>query len=234
MTLTLNAPNSPAQVPTAKINTLPSSPTSMLAESQDPKVWTSIYDNDINIVVWQRTHSKVIANSVKALLEIKTFSQIQLALPTQSVLAQLAQDLPDFEHRTTLLEEIALLAEMFACLFNQDTVGLRLKALNTAMCPKFHVDRVPCRLVTTYAGPATEWVPHEFVDRDKLGAGSNGLREAQSGLLQHSSNIKRINTGDVALIKGELWENNEGRGLVHRSPSINNRQKRLLFTLDFA
>lgn len=232
MTLAMNTLDSPAQVPTAKINTRSPPPKSMLAESRDSEVWTSIYDDDINIALWRRTHTTAIAESVNALLEIETFSQIQLALPIQEVAGQLAQNLPDFEYRTTLLEDITLLAEMFACLFNQDTVGLRLTALNAAMCPKLHVDRVPCRLVTTYVGPATEWVPHEFVDRGKLGAGSSGLSDEKSGLLQHASNIKRINMGDVALLKGELWEGNEGRGLVHRSPSVNG-QKRLLLTLDF-
>jgi hypothetical protein len=38
----------------------------------------------------------------------------------------------------------------------------------------------------------------------------------------------------VALLKGESWENNEGAGLVHRSPAVKSGQQRLLLTLDFA
>ncbi|MCP3699547.1 MAG: DUF1826 domain-containing protein [Aliivibrio sp.] len=37
----------------------------------------------------------------------------------------------------------------------------------------------------------------------------------------------------MALLKGEGWFENEGGGLVHRSPSLTNGDKRLLLTLDF-
>ena len=30
-----------------------------------------------------------------------------------------------------------------------------------------------------------------------------------------------------------LWEENEGKGLIHRSPKLHNGNKRLLMTLDF-
>ncbi|WP_297291060.1 DUF1826 domain-containing protein [Oceanicoccus sp.] len=33
-------------------------------------------------------------------------------------------------------------------------------------------------------------------------------------------------------MKGELWEGNEGAGLVHRSPSLSAGERRLLLTLD--
>ncbi|WP_428354217.1 DUF1826 domain-containing protein [Methyloprofundus sp.] len=36
-----------------------------------------------------------------------------------------------------------------------------------------------------------------------------------------------------ALLKGERWEGNENAGLVHRSPAINEGERRLLLTLDF-
>jgi len=39
--------------------------------------------------------------------------------------------------------------------------------------------------------------------------------------------------GDVALLKGELWEGNEGAGMVHRSPSMNPGDRRLLLSFDF-
>lgn len=45
--------------------------------------------------------------------------------------------------------------------------------------------------------------------------------------------IQQMGTGDVALLKGELWEGNEGRGIVHRSPALTVKQpKRLVMTCD--
>jgi hypothetical protein len=101
------------------------------------------------------------------------------------------------------------------------------------MCPRFHVDRVPCRLVSTYHGIATEWLPHNKADRSKLGMGSNGLIDRQSGLYKNDEDIQKLNFGDVALLKGECWEGNEGAGLIHRSPSVAENEKRLLVTIDF-
>lgn len=234
MSLASNLLSSPTQPRRVTFKTPSTQPKYRLAESYDPTIWASIYEQDINIALWQRPHSVAIAESVNAILAHETFSQLQCVLAAQDAEQQLAQQLPYFEHRTALLEDIALLTDMFACLFDLDAVGLRLKVLDTPMCPKFHVDRVPCRLVTSYAGPATEWAPHELVDRSKLGSGSNGLSDESSGLLQHSSHIQRMRTGDVALLKGESWKGNEGSGLLHRSPGINPGQKRLLLTLDFA
>jgi len=101
------------------------------------------------------------------------------------------------------------------------------------MCPKFHVDRIPCRLATTYQGVATDWLPHEQVDRSKLGHGSDGKADDESGLFNSVADIQHLQCGDVALLKGDLWEGNEGAGLVHRSPDITDNACRLLLTIDF-
>ena len=52
--------------------------------------------------------------------------------------------------------------------------------------------------------------------------------------LKFSNNtcIQRLESGDVALLKGELWPDNEGLGLVHRSPNASDENKRLLLSLD--
>ena len=118
------------------------------------------------------------------------------------------------------------------CLFDLGKVGLRLTVLDKAMCPRFHVDKVLCRLVTTYQGSATEWLPHNVVDREKLGHGSEGKPDEQSGLFPKLGDIQQLTVGDVALLKGEGWEGKEGAGLVHRSPSLSAGEGRLLLTLD--
>ena len=92
---------------------------------------------------------------------------------------------------------------MFCFLFGLKQAGLRLTALDNAMCPRFHVDRVPCRLLTTYHGIATEWIPHTFADRKKLGSGNQGMSDEQSSLIQTLNEIQQLNTGEVALLKGK-------------------------------
>ena len=86
--------------------------------------------------------------------------------------------------------------------------------------------------MTTYLGAGTEWLSHEAVDRSKLGTGSRGLPDHESGLFKAQSDIQQLNSGDVALLKGELWEGNEDAGLVYRSPGVADGDLRLLLTLD--
>ena len=54
-----------------------------------------------------------------------------------------------------------------------------------------------------------------------------------SGLYDNAKHIKQLKSGDVALLKGELWQNNEGAGLIHRSPQLADNCRRLLLTIDF-
>ena len=66
------------------------------------------------------------------------------------------------------------------------------------MCPRFHTDYVKCRLVTTYVGPATQWLPHDLVNRSKLGHGNQGQPDDKSGLFLEDANIEQLNVGHVA------------------------------------
>ncbi|WP_445779195.1 DUF1826 domain-containing protein, partial [Shewanella sp.] len=52
-------------------------------------------------------------------------------------------------------------------------------------------------------------------------------------LIKSTEDIRQLNQGDVALLKGELWQGNEGYGLIHRSPQLVDNSLRLLLTLDF-
>ncbi|GAL13441.1 hypothetical protein JCM19233_4443 [Vibrio astriarenae] len=97
-----------------------------------------------------------------------------------------------------LIDSIAELVDMFCFLFELKRAGVRLATLDRAMCPRFHVDRVPCRLVTTYKGIATQWLLNKDVDRSKLGQCSNGLPDEESGLISSNRSINQLRCGDVA------------------------------------
>lgn len=91
-----------------------------------------------------------------------------LVLKTDVVLALQEAQKTLFEllgHLTFLefCDDVATLVDMFCKLFELDQAGVRLSVLDNAICPKFHVDRIPCRLITTYQGVASEWLPDEYV-----------------------------------------------------------------------
>ena len=201
--------------------------------STNLEVLTEIYQNDVNIAVWQRELSKALIIQSQQLLEqLPNLKVIETVTPSNAY-EYLAEHLSEFHEKDELCQQVSLLVDMFCTLFELKTVGLRLTALDRAMCPKFHVDNIPCRLVTTFTGVTTQWVSNDVIDRTKLGAGCQGLSDETSGLLQDVNHINQLSIGDVALLKGEGWFENDGGGLVHRSPKPENGDQRLLLTLDF-
>ena len=197
----------------------------------DPKVLADVCQHDINIAIWQRTASEPLKDAVDDFLAASPQFETALTVSPKSVHTALWKSTRGTAP-TEFADDVAELVEMFCYLFGLKRAGLRLATLNHAMCPRFHVDRVPCRLVTTYRGVATEWLPHEVVNRSKLGLGSKGQPDLDSGLFANQSDIQRLTCGDVALLKGELWAGNENAGLVHRSPAVPAGENRLLLTLD--
>jgi hypothetical protein len=203
--------------------------------AKDAAVLAQIYQDEINIAVWQRQLEPGLVDAVTDLLaHIPHEHHWKAVLGPGSTVAWLDQHLPQFSGKILLLQDVAVLVDMFSCLFDLHEVGLRLAALDSAMCPRFHTDRTLCRLVTTYGGPGTEWLADNQVDRTRLGSGNAGLQDAQSGVFRRIEDIQQLSAGEVGLLKGEAWAGNEGAGLVHRSPTIMQAQKRLLLTLDIA
>lgn len=202
-------------------------------EGVDPSVLADIYQEDINIVTWKRGLSDTLRLSASEFIAANPTFKTVMTVSPQSAYASISEALGS-AGQSELAENIAELVDMYCCLFDLARAGLRLTALDKAMCPKFHVDAVPCRLVTTYQGVATQWLPHQAVNRSKLGVGSRGIADNESGLYQDESNIQQLDCGDVALLKGESWLGNQHAGLVHRSPALNSHNYRLLLTLDFS
>lgn len=202
-------------------------------ESTEPKVLTDIYKDDANIVIWKRELSNELTLAVSDFIKDHSKASAVLAVTPETTHDVLYEAFGKSEMITTLSDDIALLVDMFCCLFELKDAGLRLTVLNRAMCPRFHVDHIPCRLVTTYQGITTEWLNHDTIDRTKLGAGSQGKSDEESGLFNSLNDINRLDKGDVALLKGENWDEQKGAGLVHRSPAISTNEYRLLLTLDF-
>lgn len=122
-------------------------------------------------------------------------------------------------------QDLNTLVDMYRCLFEPELVGLRIHVLRGTMCPRFHVDRVPVRLLCTYQGRGTEWLPESAVIRPASGG---PLPDQQADPVS----IRRLGTGAVGLFKGEGWIGNEGNGLVHRSPAAESLP-RLVVGLDW-
>ncbi|MEM7431039.1 MAG: DUF1826 domain-containing protein [Pseudomonadota bacterium] len=201
------------------------------ANGNTPAVLADIFKENINIAIWERALPTTVNSVVTELVAAKSPINLAITLSRENALESICSSLGT-SPRCALSRDIALLVDMFCDLLGLNRAALRVRTLDQAMCPKFHVDRVPCRLITTYYGAGTEWLPHDAVNRSKLGTGSGGLPDTKSGLIKSVDDIEQFSRGDVGLLKGELWQNNRDAGLVHRSPDVITEDVRVLVSID--
>jgi hypothetical protein len=112
---------------------------------------TEIYKDDVNLCIVNRTLDEEINHFVKALFAAKLHVSVVESLNVENF--DFEKLLPQAKQLRGYIEfhkDIEHLVTVFCELFDLQTVGLRLGMLDKAMCPKFHVDHVPCRLVCTY------------------------------------------------------------------------------------
>lgn len=196
---------------------LPRHATRCCVLADDPLGLTGIFAPEIQLAQWRRRADPVIANWLdEHASDLGSGLRQTLARGQQPDLGHL----PGGAGREALAADIALMADMLAELLDATTIGYRLEVVGKAMCPRLHVNRVGIRLLCTYRGPGTEWVEDASVDRRFLGAASGGQPDEASGLLLAGHSIESIPPFAVALLKGSLWQGNDGRGIVHRSPAV--------------
>ena len=194
---------------------------------------SKIYDEKINILIWKRVINDKLLNASEYVLSKHPELAISEVIKPEEIKDILIQEIDSSEEVTSLSKDISEIVKLFCMLFNVNSVWLRLDAIDKPMCPRFHADYLKCRLVSTYKGPATQWIPHNLVNHSKLGSGNEGKSEKESGLFLKDEDIKQLNIGDIGLLKGEAWEGNQGGGIVHRSPHSEDSKQRLYMTIDF-
>ncbi|MEJ6392659.1 DUF1826 domain-containing protein [Gymnodinialimonas sp. 2305UL16-5] len=127
-------------------------------------------------------------------------------------LCETSQTLP-CPQRAQLIDDIADLADIFSDLMNAPYLRLRLQAVTSNACRKFHIDAVTARLVCTYRGTGTQY-----------GVSPHGNEPAR---------IFTVPTGAPILLRGTRWPEIPASGLLHRSPPIEGTgETRLVLVLD--
>jgi len=197
-------------------------------QDETPAVLTDILEDGVNLAVWQRQLPLHIAEFGALLVALNEPLAESLVVELNSEdaepnLQDFASGCRDLEGYEGFIADVSWLVSAFACLLGAKRIGVRLRLLDKAMCPRFHVDHVPVRLITTYAGIGSQWLREGVMERRHLSQTSAEPEER----------IEQIHCGEVALLKGEKWHGNEGFGLIHRSPQLQADQRRLILTLDW-
>lgn len=106
------------------------------------------------------------------------------------------------------LEDVRTLAGLYRRVSGADEIVLRVEAIGTDACRRFHADNVRLRLVTTYRGPGTQWLsPRRFP------------RLPEDGRVPAAA-IRQFGRGTVAVLRGSRNATPGRPGLLHRSPPI--------------
>jgi hypothetical protein len=191
----------------------------------------------ISLALWRRRADPAIEREVAG-LQTERLLNGRIALGSTQTQAQCMARLQDLlqEHGVEparfgfWLADMAMLADLFTELVTR-TLGprpitARVETLDRVSCPRFHVDRTNLRLLCTYQGPGTEWLPDEEIDRA-------ALQDRQPNeSIQRDAQPRALQPFWAGLFKGECFPGNAGRGQVHRSPAVPPDGLRVLFCVD--
>tara|TARA_Y100000992_G_scaffold269221_1_gene208803 strand:+ start:918 stop:1568 length:651 start_codon:yes stop_codon:yes gene_type:complete len=117
------------------------------------------------------------------------------------------------------LEDMAEVCKTFCVLEKIEAVSFHLGTQRA--CRRYHIDNVPKRMLVTYAGKGTEWLPDEAADREAFLSG-----EPNEKIIKDPSALQFINQWDVAVFRGGP------EGVLHRTPDAALNGPSILMKLD--
>ena len=117
------------------------------------------------------------------------------------------------------VNDMAEVCKIFCILENTISVSFQLGTQRG--CRRYHVDNIPKRMLVTYAGKGTEWLPDEAVDRNAFLTGKPNEK-----IIKDYSALRYINQWDVAVFRGGP------KGVLHRTPDAALNGSSVLMKLD--
>ncbi len=188
--------------------------------------FAAIYDEDVEVVSVSRPQAGACAVFSERLISSRQIPHLRWMQAANDYNAP-AKVLPasiDVDVLSALSDTIAEAGELLGMLLDCEQVGVRLEILSAPMCPRFHVDFVHCRMLTTLSGVGTDWIPNDDVDWDVFMDLNATARPVKA-----DAEIHQLPTGNWSLLKGGKWSDHFD-GVVHRSPHVTS--ERLLLSLD--
>ncbi len=195
----------------------------------DPGALALIARPDSNIAIWRRDLPLCVAHFAAGLARRDAGGACFWLEPRQDIrqaaLAAFAEaGWPRNAASEALAADIALLAQIMRKAGSDARLHADIGCVRNDACRYYHTDHVHLRLLCSYAGPGTEWIPDDAANRDMLGKGRN------AAVLRDPARLQHLRTGWAAILKGEKPQ--ARRGIVHRSPPLQPGQSRLVLTID--
>ena len=132
---------------------------------------------------------------------------------------EISEDLKSSDFYMQWVIDMAGVCNIFCENLATRTVGFCLATQRA--CQRYHIDNVPLRLLVTYYGRGTEWVPDTAVDRLAYDSGMPNDK-----ILTNNNARKFLNAWDIAIFRGGP------DGLLHRTPDAALNTPSILLRLD--
>ena len=182
---------------------------------------------DSKLIIYERNVPKGSVKFFKKLTKIdfSVSAEISKFQARKNIMSLLLKIFP-FEIKASIfyetwINDIAQLCKMFSEIQNTNSISMWLGSKRG--CKRYHVDNVPQRLLVTYFGEGTEWLPDDAGDKI---AYLNG--EPNEKILKNSKRKQFVNEWDIAIFKGG------SEGLLHRTPDSALNKRSILLRLDHA
>lgn len=186
--------------------------------------WEAFHKAEYQFLSLPRRLSEVLLEEINTLCEADTLPSLRVSGSLKELEEQLGRELSAYP---ALLADVLKLAERFAELSDTEELKMFFGFVRTDMCRRFHTDINTQRLLCTYAGSGTLWVPHHALNPETLDSGTN------EEMLRSPEDVQQTREGEVLILKGALHPQSELGAAYHRSPSIvQEGEKRLLLRLD--
>ena len=122
------------------------------------------------------------------------------------------------------IKDMSEICNFYCDIIKQNKLNFSLKT--SRGCKRYHIDNVPMRLLVTYYGKGTEWLPK---DACNYSAYYNG--ESNEKIIKIKNRSKFIKPWSIAVFKGQKFK--EGtEAILHRTPNEALNNKSLLMCLD--
>lgn len=193
-----------------------------------PRVLRAGRRRGINLAVWTRPAPPAHRDAFISLARVDFSIDVRLDVQHLSA-ARVRELLPPATAttdaaRSMLCEDVACLAGRFSRLTGAQRVRLKLQAVGGDECRLFHVDTVSWRMMTTWAGPGTDWLENDACRREHLGGAGLPHRASvdmtNAAIVTDWTKVHRLDRYAVAFCRGATACDAHTVPLVHRSPPI--------------
>lgn len=195
-----------------------------------PNVLQSICQPQVSLAIWQRRLPLSIQQRMAALCVLMPRHEMTTLSPGAPTDPALDKVLRGFhgtpvDARDAWRTDLQLLIALARNLAPQALLRVHIETRACNPGQQFHVDHAALRLICTYRGQGTQWLPKTAFDRC-ASAGESNAR------IRDWSALQEIPSGAVAVMKGNRFPDQPGQGLLHRSPSASVAAPRVLAMVD--